>query len=254
MSLFESKTSAVSSFRGEFTATLGAYVNLAAMSDDAIYRKLLAAEKSVSRSLRVFLEPTIMVPDDATQDEIDLLEAEGANYAQEAAYDYDPDFFSAGTGGYVVTKQKPIISVESMRFYYPGPTQRVWEIPKDWIRLDRKYGHIRLVPQAMSVSVPIASFVLNALGGGKSIPFMIQIRYTAGLKDAANDFPDVIDVINKEAALKILQSAFLPNSGSISADGLSQSQSIDMQKWSDMINERLNTLRDAIHGIRVMTV
>ena len=62
----------------------------------------------------------------------------------------------------------------------------------------------------------------------------------------------------KKAVLKILEDSFLPQSGSISADGLSQSLSVDMEKYHDMIDRTLNGgkgsnggLMTAIHGVRI---
>ena len=213
--------------------------------------KLKAAEADASRQLRIYFAPTVIIPDDAPQSEIDALEAANTRYAQEAAYDYDSHFFSGEQWGYIVTKQKPIISVQSIKFAYPAPTTQVFEIPHSWIRLDKKYGHIRLVPAAQSFSAPLSAFIMQALGGGRTVPFMIHVRYTAGLSDPVKDYPDLVDLVKKMAVLRILQDAFLPQSGSISSDGISQSLSMDMQKWHDGIEDKLNALRDAIHGPRV---
>lgn len=213
--------------------------------------KLKAAEADASRQLRIYFAPTVVIPDDAPQSEIDALEAANTRYAQEAAYDYDAYFFSGDRWGYMVTKQKPIISVQSIRFAYPAPTNQVFEIPHSWIRLDKKYGHIRLVPAAQSFSAPLSAFIMQALGGGRTVPFMIHVRYTAGLSDPVKDYPDLVDLVKKMAVLRILQDAFLPQSGSVSTDGISQSLSVDMQKWHDDIEHKLGDLRDAIHGPRV---
>lgn len=226
------------------------YLSGVEMSDDYLFDKLRAAEAYVQHSLRCYLAPTVIIPDDAPQSEIDALEAAGTRYAQEAAYDYDPSFFSADNWGYIVAKSRPIISVESMRFHYPTPTRSIWEIPHEWIRLDRKYGHIRLIPQAMSVSVPVAGFIMNALGGGRPIPFMIQLRYTAGIKNINAEYPEIVTAIKRMAVLNVLKDSFTPQSGSISADGLSQSVSADMDKYSDSIDKALDTARDQIHGVR----
>ncbi len=85
---------------------------------------------------------------------------------------------------------------------------------------------------------------------------MIQVKYVAGLKDAKNDYPDLVDVILKQAALKVLEGNFLPSSGSISGDGLSQSISFDASKYRELIQETLmgpkgsnGGLWTAIHGI-----
>ncbi|MBK7491164.1 MAG: hypothetical protein IPI17_03465 [Nitrosomonas sp.] len=213
--------------------------------------KLKAAEADASRQLRIHFAPTVIIPDDSPQSEIDALEAANTRYAQEAAYDYDSHFFSGEQWGYIVTKQKPIISVQSIKFAYPAPTTQVFEIPHSWIRLDKKYGHIRLVPAAQSFSAPLSAFIMQALGGGRTVPFMIHVRYTAGLSDPVKDYPDLVDLVKKMAVMRILQDAFLPQSGSISSDGLSQSLSVDLQKWHDGIEDKLDALRDAIHGPRV---
>lgn len=254
MSLFPVKADAVTAFRAELAAGAGKYIKAAALADDdLLYAKLLAAEADAHRELRVYFEPTYILPDDAAQSELDALDSAETRYAQEAAYDYDRDFFAADRWGYIVTKAKPIISVESIRFSYPSPLGQIFTLPHEWIRLDKKYGHIRIIPTALSASVPMAAFIMQSISGGCTIPFMIQVRYTAGLKDAAADYPDLIDLIKKMATFRLLKTAYLPASGSISADGLSQSKSVDLSKWSDEIKKDTDTLRDAIHGIR-MTV
>jgi hypothetical protein len=253
MSLFPTKATAVADFKAELALGASGLIDISSYSDDSLYAKLLAAESDASHQLRVFFEPTLIIPDDAPQSEIDALDDAGTRYRQEAAYDYDPEFFRGEKWGYIVTKEKPLISVESIKFAYPAPTNQVFQIPHQWIRMDRKYGHIRLVPASQSFAAPLSAFIMQALSGGRTVPFMIQIRYTAGLKNAARDYPELIDTIKKMATLRMLQSAFLPQSGSISADGLSQSSSVDLEKWHDGIQDKLADLRDQIHGIR-MTV
>lgn len=227
--------------------------------DDYIYKKVLAAEKEVSRRLRVFLEPTTMFPDQPAQADIDALN--GAAWDIDPAYDYEPDFFRGERWGFIVTKQKPIISVTSIKLAYPNPLLTIFQIPSDWIRLDRKYGHIRLVPASQAFAAPLSAFLMQAMGGGMTIPFMIQVNYVAGLKNAATDWPDLIDIIYKVAVLKIIKDGFLPSSGSISADGLSESISVKVQDFEDSIDVALmgpkganGGLYSAIHGIPMMAL
>lgn len=221
------------------------------MSSSYLLAKLKAAEAEASRQLRIYFAPTIIIPDDAEQTEIDALETANIRYAQEAAYDYDAHFFTGERWGYIVTQEKPIISVQSIKFAYPAPTQQVFEIPHSWIRMDKKHGHIRLVPASQTFSAPLSAFLMQALGGGSTIPFMIHVRYTAGLSNPEKDYPDLINLVKKMAVLSVMQDAFLPQSGSISSDGLSQSISMDVQKWHDGIEDKLDDLRDAIHGPRI---
>lgn len=252
--LFPNRFTAVAALRSEYSAQLSSYVDLSKISDDDLFAKLRAAESDASRQLRVFFAPTVVIPEGAPQSEIDALEAAGTRFVQEPAYDYEPEFFMGESWGYIVVNHRPLVSVQSIKFAYPDPTSQVWEVPVSWVRTDKQFGHIRLVPAAQSFSAPLSAFVMQALGGGRTIPFMIQVRYTAGLVNPAREYPELIDLVKKMAALRILQSAFLPQSGSISADGLSQSASVDVEKWHDGIVDKLGELRDAIHGIRMMVV
>lgn len=230
------------------------YLQGASFDDDYLFDKLRSAELYAQHSLRCYLAPTIIVPDDAPQSEIDALEAQGVRFAQEAAYDYNYDFFTGEKWGYIVTKSKPIISVQSLRLSYPTPNQQVFDIPKEWIRADRKYGHIRLVPNAMSFTTPVAAFLLNSISGGRTIPFMIQLRYTAGIKDVRAEYPELVTAIKRLAVLNVLKDSFTPQSGSISADGLSQSVSADMDKYQDSIDKIIDGVRDEIHGVRFTVI
>src|SRR5690606_418692 len=166
--LFADPRLAVNDLRRQQLALASKYVlpkNLQ-LSDNYLLSKLRAAEADASRQLRVYFQPTVIIPDDASQEEVDALESAEIAYAQEATYDYDAHFFTGERWGYIVTKEKPIISVQSIKFAYPSPTNQVFSIPDSWIRLDKKFGHIRLVPATQSFSAPLSAFIMQALGGG----------------------------------------------------------------------------------------
>lgn len=217
-----------------------------------LWSQYKAAEADASRLLRVALEPTQVFAGDPDQSEIDALS--GAPYIVEAAYDYEPDMFQYDKWGFVVTRQRPIIAVQSFRISFPALAAHPFDISPDWIKLDRKYGQIRVVPTGSTMATPIAMHLMQIIGGGRFVPHMVRLRYTAGLSDAANQYPDLLDVIKKMALLRIIDGMFFPQSGSISADGLSQSTSVDTQKMHDGIDDKLDALRDAIHGVRCMVV
>lgn len=259
MSIFKNRVAAIADMRSDrLTLAAASVMPSVQISDDYVWSKLLAAEADISRRLRVRLEPTKIVPDDAPQAEIDALEAAGDPWATEPAYDYETSFFQGDRWGYIVTQQKPIVSVESIQFNYPSPAHQVFEIPRDWIRLDKKAGHIRMVPASQAFSAPLSAFLMQAMGGGRMIPFMIQVRYTAGLSNVLANWPDLVDVIKKRAVVGMITDAFLPQSGSISADGLSQSLSVDVSKYYESIDLAIDGpkgshggLMSAIHGIRL---
>ena len=81
---------------------------------------------------------------------------------------------------------------------------------------------------------------------------MIRLRYRASLKNAAKDYPDLVDIVRKMAVLRILHDAYLPQSGSISADGLSQSTSLQMAAFQGEIDSALDHLAQSIHGVSMV--
>ncbi len=228
-------------------------VNTALFSDAVLTQKFNSAYAMVQRNLRVFLEPTEVIPDDAEQSEIDALEDAETPYYQEAAYDYEPGLLSFGSNfGLVVTQQRPIITVHSMILSYPSPQNALYTIPREWIRANKKYGQIQLVPTMVSFSLPFSAYLLQVQGGGSiTIPFMLRVRYQAGLKDIETKWPDVVELIYRQATLNVLKSAFLPGSRSLSVDGFSKSVSISIDDWQKSVDSLQNDLMDSIHGIRM---
>lgn len=216
------------------------------MDDDYLWQAVLAAEADASRRLRVRLVPTKVFAGDPTTEEVDALS--GAPYVVEPAYDHNPGEMVLGTQwGYLVTRQAPVIGVQSIEFVFP--TGGGYQVPAAWIKVDRDVGHIRIVPQGASYMTPVSAFVLSMQRG---VPHMIKVRYTAGLTDAVNNYPDLVDLIKKMAILRIIDDTFPAGSGSISVDGLSQSMSVDVQKYQNRVDNMLAALQDSIHGVRCM--
>jgi hypothetical protein len=220
-----------------------------------LQRKLLAAEADASRRLRVFFKPRMCLPVFASQEEI-------AGYAAltppvpvylEPGYDYSPDIYSGPRWGLLEVRQRPIVSIESITFTYPSPSDTLYTFPNDWIRPDNKYGVINLVPTQTAVQgISLNAYILSAFSGGLTVPLTLQVRYMAGLQNVQDDYPDLVDLIFKMASLSILEEQYIPQSGSVSADGLSQSVSLDMDKYSEMIETRIERLRQSINGVRMI--
>lgn len=224
------------------------------LSQDYIWEKLRAAEAEASRILRVRFQPTMFFPDDPTEDQVSALN--GMPWELDQGYDYDPDMYQNDRWGFFKTHASPLISVEKVRFSYPAIGGVNFEIPTEWLQLDKKYGHVRIVPLSASAAAMLTPFVMQLISMGRVIPNMVHITYVAGLQNAAGDYPELVDVVKKMAVLKIIEDGFLPQSGSISADGLSQSVSVDMAKYDEVIDRTLNGqpgtnggLRVAIHGV-----
>jgi len=227
------------------------------LSDDYLWDKLRSAESEIGHALRVPLGPTTFFPFAPTADQITALA--GGAWGIDPGYDYEPQAFGYGEKwGMLKMRNKPLQSVSLVRFAYPGGSGSSYDLPLDWLRMDKKAGTIQFVPSSTAFVAPLNSFVMQAIGNGRTIPLAVQITYVAGLANAAADYPELLDVVMKKAALKILEDTFLPQSGSISADGLSQSMSTDMEKHHETIDRILNGgkgsnggLMTAIHGIRL---
>lgn len=227
------------------------------VSDDYIWDKLRAAESEIAHELRVPLSPTTFFPFTPTADEIAALD--GKPWGVDPGYDYDPQAFGYNDKwGLIKTRNKPLQSVSRVRFAYPGGNGSHYDLPLDWLRMDKKYGTIQFVPSSTAFIAPLNAFVMQAIGNGRTIPLAVQLTYVAGLENVPQNYPELLDVVLKKAALKIIEDAFLPQSGSISADGLSQSVSNDMEKHRDTIDNILfggkgsnGGLMSAIHGVRI---
>jgi hypothetical protein len=227
------------------------------VSDDYLWEKVRTAEAEITHTLRVPLVPTRYFPLPPSDAQIEALD--GMAWEIDPPYDYDPSMFKGDRWGYFITRKRPIISVERLRFNYPASNDGYMDIPADWIKADNRYGHLRLVPNSPAIFATMSVYVLGGMFASQSIPNMIELEYTAGLTDVSTKYPELLDVIKKLAVLKIVGDAYLPQSGSISADGLSESLSVDMSAYHDSIDEILNGpkgsnggLMTQIHGIRVL--
>lgn len=264
--LFPDQTAALADLRALFALGAGQYINMGALSDDMLWDKLMAAEAEAERDLRVFFNAVEVIPDDAPQSEIDAFEAASTRYALSTNFDYDPRMFRGEEWGLMRLPFKPVQAIHSVIVAFPSPFLQNFTVPPDWVRLDRKYGDLRLVPTTTAAVSPVGAYALQVMGGGQTYPQAIQVRYLCGLINAngtvaisfAPHWNDLVDVVKRMAMLKIMRTAFLPGSASISADGLSQSNSFDYEKWQDGINETLfgpkgsnGGLYTSIHGVQL---
>lgn len=230
----------------------------AQLTDDFLWDKLLAAEAEMQHMLRVPLRPTRFFPGPPTPEQ--LAEVGDLPWELESAPDYEAEMFAGDRWGYLVTRHKPLVEVHGMRFVYPTEANGYFDIPLQWLSLDRKYGHIRIVPTSNAVLTSMAGLVMMNLAGGRTIPSMVHVDYTAGLTDPQRNWPELVDATMKTAVVKIIEDAFLPQSGSISGDGFSESVSVDAAKYREAVDVIVNGrdgnggLMAKLHGIRAMVI
>lgn len=228
------------------------------LDPDYIWGKLIAAESEMSHTLNVKFQPTYFFPTTPTQEQIDALN--GMPWEEDPAYDYDPEMFAGEKWGMILVRNKPLISVVKLVYAYPSANHFNFEIPADWLKLDKKYGQVRVVPTTISAPVMLGGFMMNLISAGRSVPHIMNLEYVAGLTNVADRYPELVDATKKLAVLKLIEDTFPVGSGSISADGLSESMSVDMQKYHDIIDRVVNGaggnggLMRQFHGIRLGVV
>jgi hypothetical protein len=262
--LFPDQDDAVLDLRTQLALGPANYINMGALTDSMIWDKLVAAETECERLLKTFFDAVVVIPDMAPQSEIDALEQANTRYITISGFDYDPAMFSGERWGLCRLPYRPVQSVESVIISFPAPFLQNYTVPGEWIRIDRKNGDLNLVPTTSAATTPVGAFALVAMAGSITYPQAIQIRYTCGLKNAsgkvatsfAQEWDDLVDVVKRIAIAKIFKMMMLPQSASISADGLSQSNSFNYKAWQDDINETLfgpkgsnGGLFTSIHGI-----
>jgi len=235
-------------------ALCGQYLDVKKTSKKLIWRKYLAAEKDIARRLRVFFEPTEVLPPSITQAYKDSLDAASKPWIDDPGEDWDPQMFSGRKWGWFSVRHRPITNILSIKFIYPGVDNELFDVPPSWFRPDKKYGTIQLVPDQDSIEAPLSAFWMRVVGGGRVIPHMLHLHYEAGISDITNDYPDILDLVKRATVLRLLDDAFLAQTSSISADGISESVSIDLDKYRDAMDKSIKELKEEIHGIPSMVV
>jgi hypothetical protein len=246
--LFPDRSAALAELREDRLS--GPLFSRSTFSMTHLERLLAAAEGDAERQLRVFFGLVPVLPANATDEERAALEAAGTRWVADPGYDFEPGLLAGDRWGLLALRYRPIHAVQRVEFVYPQPQETVFRVPDTWVQVDRHAGTLNLVPISGGLMLPAASAALLPLmGWGRNIPHLIQIRYTAGLADPARDYPELPDLVLQMAAVRALKSLILPGSGSVSADGLSQSRNVAIADYQGDIDARLAALRQAMHGV-----
>jgi len=124
--------------------------------------------------------------------------------------------------------KRPVQSVSSLSMYFG--TQKMYDIPQDWIKSYELSGQVQLFPVSGSTGSLIlsanGSFLPYTMGLYQNAPGMWRVSYRAGMDDVPED---IVEYIMKRASIGVLQvwgdliiGAGIANQ-TISLDGLSQS-------------------------------
>ncbi|MCE3605744.1 hypothetical protein LXA47_19350 [Massilia sp. P8910] len=226
-------------------AIVATYLGGKMPSERALWNSLVAAEAEVARKLGIWLEPTEVFP--VTQPTAEELAAlDGKPYVVEPGYDMEGGMLGSFQWASIRLAQRPLIKLHSVKFVYPTISAPVYDVPLEWVYPDYKAGLLQFTPKPTSSGMAPSVLGASIMARGGAVPQMIRIRYTAGLAPNHPSMPDVHDLIMRVATLRHLK--FMPQSSSISADGLSQSKSLDVGKFHTVLNEELASLRERLLG------
>ena len=219
----------------------------AGWSDDYLDRKIRAAEDDFEQAMGVRLTPTKIKCEPSAEDtDYDL---------EESAYPYESSMFDGERWGWVHLRQSPVISVERMVFAYPNVDQAVFTVPvsgsNSWLRLDKKYGRIQLVPSKQAAFASFNSHILSIFSGGRGLPQSIFIDYTAGFTEQQlqRDYSNIPECVKRSTVLMLAADALTPGSFTNSSDGHSQSISFDLTKYREDEDRERRMIRQRLKGI-----
>lgn len=244
MSIFD-KDAAIDELEERMARVVKAYLNGKMPDTELLWSSLQAAEAEAARKLAVSLEPVEIFPvTPPTSDEITALN--GAAWKVEPGYDMEGGMLGVFQWATIQLRHSPIIEIKSVKFVYPTINTPIYDVPLDWVYPDHKAGVIQFTPKPTMSGLAPSILAANVIARGGAVPQMVRIRYSAGLTPDHECMPEIIDCIYRMATLRHLR--FLPQSGSMSADGLSQSTSVDTGKFREAIDEDLAGLKERVHG------
>lgn len=214
-------------------------------SDNSIWRALVASEGEVARKIGVLLEPTEIFPM-VPPTEAELAALGGKPWAVDPGYDMEGGMLGTFRWASIQLRQRPILAIRSVKFVYPTINTPIYDVPLEWVYPDHKAGLIQFTPKPTASGMAPSILGANMMASGGAVPQMVRVRYCAGLDPTHPRMPEILDLIMRKATLRHLK--FLPQSASISADGLTQSKSFDVDKFADAIEKELGDLRQSIRG------
>lgn len=247
MSIFDKAKAVEELQQDRLPQVVKAYLNGVMPSASALWRDLLAAEGEAARKLGVSLEPVEVFPMTPPTPE-ELAELGGKPFAVDPGYEMEGGWLGSFQWASLQLRRTPLIKVHSIKLVYPTVSQPIYDVPLDWIYPDHKAGILQFTPKPTASGIAPSIIGANLMSRGATVPQMVRVRYSAGLTPDHPRMGEIIDLVMRMAVLKQMKKAFLPTSTSISADGMSQSKSLDMDKYSAAIDDELADLRESIRG------
>lgn len=168
-------------------------------------------------------------------------------------HDYERNDYT--NWGYMQLWKRPIREITGMRLMYGNRPS--FEIPLDWLKIDKKGGKVQMFPSQGNVSTLIISGT-GAIYGLHNFwsyaPQMWEVDYSAGME--SNEMPaNIKELIYKKACISILTvwGDLLGGAGivsqSLSIDGLSQSTNLARSATNGLAYARCEAYRNDVSDL-----
>lgn len=245
MTIFNQSEAVAELQNDRLPAVVNAYLGGIMPTPAYLWNAVQVAEGEAARKLGVLLEPTEIFPlEPPTPEELAALD--GKPYLVEPGYDMEGGWLGSFQWASIQLQRTPLIRVHSVKLVYPTINQPIYDVPLDWVYPDLKAGLLQFTPKPTAVALAPSIIGANLMARGGAVPQMVRVRYTAGLTPQHPRMAEIRDIIMRMVVLKQLK--FLPQSASISSDGLSQSKSIDVDKFAAAIDADLADLKESMRG------
>jgi hypothetical protein len=157
---------------------------------------------------------------------------------------------------FVQLRRRPVITVDAVSLDYPSG-QNIINFPKEWIRIDRHAGELRILPSRGTFSQLLigsgGGFLPLVFGGNDQIPDLINVTYFAGfdlgIKHPRNEYGLPNDI--KEIVGKIASYGPLNLAGDLIAGAAIASKSIGIDGLSQSVNTTASATNSG-YGARIL--
>lgn len=158
--------------------------------DDAIMRRVYAAEDFYERDLQIKFRPTRVFSNPhlrarSADPFVKVTDFDPAVDLSIPAFAYERGWFDDSRWGGVVLPHRPVISLDKVFYWYPGTAiGSSWKLDIEWLRLDDATGWVQVVP-AQGTLMPLLAlnaYILSSIAQARDIPQSFFVDYTTGFE------------------------------------------------------------------------
>lgn len=159
--------------------------------DEAIMRRVYAAEDFYERNLQIRFRPTRVLSNPhlrarAVDPFVQITDYDPTVDVAMPAFTYERGWFDHSRWGGVTLPYRPVISLDKVFYWYPGTAiGSSWKLDIEWLRLDEATGWVQVVP-AQGTLMPLLAlnaYILSSIAQARDIPQSFFVDYTTGFEE-----------------------------------------------------------------------